>query len=203
MATHRKNQREQQKSRSRRRLIARATALCERRGFAGLATAEVARRARLSHGAVFVHFPTRDALVAEVAGAFAREVTDRLHALLRDAAPLRDVLYAHLEAIASREDLYRHALMDVRAMPKAFRSSWIGIQSAVSGYIARAAEREIARGTIRPVAPHLLFNTWVGLVHHYLMNRDLFVRGGSVLEAHGRMLVDHMMRLLATKEARP
>ena len=54
-------------------------------------------------------------------------------------------------------------------------------------------------GAIEPMAPHLLFNTWLGLLHHYVANRDLFAPGGSVLERRGNELLDHTMHLLAPK----
>lgn len=38
---------------------------------------------------------------------------------------------------------------------------------------------------------------WIGLVHHYLMNRDLFAPGESVIARRGRELLDHYMGLLA------
>jgi hypothetical protein len=44
---------------------------------------------------------------------------------------------------------------------------------------------------------HLLFNTWIGLIHHYLMNRELFAPGASVVERHGRELLDHFMYLIS------
>jgi hypothetical protein len=43
---------------------------------------------------------------------------------------------------------------------------------------------------------HLLFNTWIGLVHHYMVNRDLFAPEGSVIARRGKELLDHYMGLL-------
>jgi len=47
------------------------------------------------------------------------------------------------------------------------------------------------------VPMHLLFNTWIGLVHHYVCNRDLFAPGESVIARRGSVLLDHYMGLLA------
>jgi hypothetical protein len=44
----------------------------------------------------------------------------------------------------------------------------------------------------------LLFNTWIGLVHHYLVNRDLFATGDSVIAEKGDLLVNHFMSLVKT-----
>jgi hypothetical protein len=43
---------------------------------------------------------------------------------------------------------------------------------------------------------HLLFNTWIGLVNHYLVNRELFAPGASVIERRGAELLDHFMNLI-------
>ena len=43
----------------------------------------------------------------------------------------------------------------------------------------------------------LLFNTWLGLVNHYLVNRDLFADPGeSVIARRGESLLDHFMALI-------
>jgi hypothetical protein len=63
--------------------------------------------------------------------------------------------------------------------------------------MGRVAEPELRRHRLRKVPLHLLFNTWIGLLHHYLANRDLFVARGSVLKKHGPALIDHYLALLA------
>jgi AcrR family transcriptional regulator len=189
--------RSEQKVETRRRILEEASRLVARQGFARTRTSDVAKKARLSHGAVFVHFPARDDLVLEVAAHLGREITDRLHSLVANGASLRDVLGAHLQCIQENEDLYRHLLLEGPTLPAAFRTTWIGIQSAVSIHISGAVEREVANGSIRATPLHLLFNTWLGLLHHYVANRDLFAPRGSVLARHGRTLLDHYLQLIA------
>jgi len=50
---------------------------------------------------------------------------------------------------------------------------------------------------VRPMPRHLLFNTWIGLVHHYLANRDLFTDGPSVIAAKKEELVNHFLALVS------
>ncbi len=54
----------------------------------------------------------------------------------------------------------------------------------------------MVNGDIRSIPMHLLFNTWIGLIHYYLFNRDLFSPDGSVMEKIGEELINHFMRLL-------
>lgn len=191
-------QRSAQKEATRQRVVKRALRVCERRGFLQARTADVARAAGLSHGAVFVHFPTREALLSEVASELGRKIADRMHALAAESRSLREVLAAHLAALSESEALYRHLVIESPLLPKELRSGWIGIQSAVSHHICRVAEREIAGGTVRRMPVHLLFNTWLGLVHHSIVNRDLFAPDLSVFEVHGADLVEHFLHLISS-----
>src|SRR5688500_8739572 len=116
--------RTQQKEETRLRIVHQATRLVAKRGFAATKTADVAKKAGLSHGAVFVHFPTRAGLVLEVASRLGREMTDRLHELASSGHTLREVLHAHLTCIEEREDLYRHLLIEGPSLPAGFRTIW-------------------------------------------------------------------------------
>jgi hypothetical protein len=86
--------------------------------------------------------------------------------------------------------------MESPLLPKDARQTLLGIQSAISFHIAQAAQHDVDAGLIRPVPIHLLFNTWIGLVHYYLANHDLFAPGVSVIEQRGTELIDHLMSLM-------
>lgn len=147
----------------------------------------------MSHGAVFVHFSTREELLLEVATAFARELTDRMYAMVAAEAPLLEVLEAHVDAVAEREDLYREIMLDAPRMSSEFVARWTGIQSAVARYLSEAVARESRRGRLKPLAPHLLFHTWIGMIHHALAWRGQF---GRPFAEHGRELAQHLMYLV-------
>ena len=47
----------------------------------------------------------------------------------------------------------------------------------------------------------MLFDTWLGLIHHYVCNRDLFARANRpVLSDRGPELLEHFL-LLIEKES--
>jgi AcrR family transcriptional regulator len=172
-------QRAAQKEETRRRLVEAAERLIAERGFLALRTADVAQAAGVSHGAVFVHFPTREALLAAVTSALGRRLTDRLYSMY--PTTLRESLTAHLRCLAEEEPLYTRLLVERPLLPE-LTADWTMIQSAVAHHIALPSA--------------FLFNTWIGLVHHYLMNRELFAPKGSVLKKHGKWLVDHFLELV-------
>lgn len=191
------SQRAAQKAETRGRIVAIARRQYVARGSSALRTADVAKEAGLSHGAVFVHFPKREDLVRAVLGEIGRDLTDRLYALGRAGASLGELLRAHVKALAESEDEYRRLLIEEPTLTREERLPVVGVQSAIASHIAEVAAREMKAGRVRKMPHHLLFNTWIGLVHQYVLHPQLFAARGSVLEAHGATLVRHFMALVS------
>jgi len=189
--------RSEQKRLTRARILEAAYRLFSRNGLGATTTLEVAKRAKVSHGLIFAHFATRETLVTAVVAEFSERVVVRIHDLVEAGASLREVLAAHLEGLSRHEAFYARLVTEGPSLPSTARATLIGIQSATAFHIAAAAEREMAASQIRRVPIPLLFNTWIGLVHHYLVNRDLFAPGESVLERRGAELLEHYLGLLA------
>jgi len=165
-------------------------------GFREASTTDVAKRAGVSHGLVFAHFATRDALLVEAITALGIEVTNAMHALVREGASLRDVLRAHLRCIQDDEEIYARLVSELPFLPARARSAWVGVQSAISQHMSHAYAAGVDAGELERMPVHLMFNTWIGLVHHYVIHRELFAPGSSVVRKHGPTLVDHFLRLL-------
>jgi AcrR family transcriptional regulator len=191
-----KSIRQAQKEQTRNHLIAVAITQLAQGGLLTTPTATIAAVAGVSHGTIFAHFPTRDALLNAVLEAFAAQVTQRLHQLVQSGSSVQTILEAHLQSLSEFEPFYTRLVIEGRLLPESARNNLIMIQSAIAFHLIQAAERESAAGTIRPIAPHLFFNTWIGLLHHYLANSDLFAPGESVLDRYGATLVQHFLALI-------
>jgi AcrR family transcriptional regulator len=169
--------RQEQKVVTRDRLVNAAMALFARKGIVNTTTADVAKSIHMSHGVVFLHFPTRDDLVVHDLG-------------------LRAVLHAHLRVLAELEPFYARLVTEAPMLPPKVRSTLMLLHAAVSYELFAALERERKLGRARKIDRPLLFNTWIGLVHHYLVNRDVFATGNSVIAEQGDILVNHFMTLV-------
>ena len=172
-------------------------------GLLAARTADIAAAAGTAHGTVFAHFATREELLCAVVEELGRRVAERLHLLAESSRGLEEVLAAHLRGLAEFEPLYLRLVSEGRQLPQRVRSSFLMIQSAISFHLGQAAEREMEEGRVRSMPLALLFNTWIGLVHHYLINGDLFAPGRpSVLERQGAVLIAHFYGLVS-REAVP
>jgi AcrR family transcriptional regulator len=191
------SQRQEQKQQTRQRLIEAAFIRLAEDGLTAARTSDIAAAAGVSHGSVFAHFPNREALLDAVLEEFGQRVAGRMHELAAGGGSVREILEAHLQGLAEQEPFYARLVAEQSLLPESARTTLIMIQSAISFHLWQAAERERASGKLRPLPLPLLFNTWIGLLHYYLANRDLFAPGGSVLAVHGRTLLEHYLSLVA------
>jgi AcrR family transcriptional regulator len=189
--------RQERKTETRQRILDAAIRVFSRDGILAATTAAVAKEAGVAHGSVFVHFGSQEGLIVAAIQDFGRSVALRLHELVREGAGARAVLEAHMRGIREREDFYARLVVEAPLLPDEARTSLVLIQSAISFHLSPAIEADRSAGKIKAMALPLLFNTWLGLVHYYLANRELFAPGGSVIDARGTELLEHFMSLIS------
>jgi AcrR family transcriptional regulator len=188
--------RDSQKAATRARILAVAAGLCRSHGFLALRTLDVAREAGLAHGSVFVHFPSREDLLAAVIGDMAAAMLSDIHARVEAGAGFEAVLAGHLDGLRGTEDLYSWLVREQGGLPVDPADELAGVHSTLSWHLAQAAERERRQGRLKDLPDHFLFNCWIGLLHHYLANRERFAPGGSVLERCGPELLRDFLAMV-------
>jgi AcrR family transcriptional regulator len=187
--------RKDQKIATQQRLVETALDFFAERGFAHSNTADFAKAAKVSHGAVFLHFPTKEALVLRVLDVFGDRLSAALNAAMQAEMPMEGVLRAHLSVLREYEDFYARLVQEGALLPVKARSLLFILHASVSRRLRLAADSEVEAGRMRTIKQHLLFNTWIALVHYYIANRDVFAPGESVLAAKGDELVAHFLSL--------
>ena len=195
-----KTKRQLQKEQTRRILLETAFVEFGKNGIMSTRMSDIANAANVSHGTVFAHFETQEALISAVIEEFGEKIALRTHELANNCAGVREVLAAHLTGIMEVEEFYTRLVIESRMLPKVSREIFVMMQSAISLHLSQAAQLEIEAGTVAPMPVALLFNTWVGLIHYYLINGDLFAPEGQVLKRYGQSLLDHYMSLLQPKQ---
>lgn len=193
-----KSKRQIQKEQTREKIIKTAYEQFGKRGILNTRMSDIAVAAGISHGSVFAHFETQEALVSTVIEVYCGKIAQRTHELTENSSTVRDLLRAHLSGIKEYEPFYTRLAMEARLLPEQSRSVLSSMQSAVSFHLSRAAEREMREGIIREMPVSFLFNTWMGLINYYLVNGDLFTPDGKVIEHCGEELLDNFMRLIST-----
>lgn len=191
--------RQEQKRQTRSRILEAAIEQFAGQGLTTTPTAVIAKAAHVAHGTVFAHFSTQEELLVAAIEKFGERINQRLHELAGAGCGVLEVLAAHLKGLTEYEAFYARMVSESRLLPEEARNTLVMIQSTVSFHLSQAVEQEIASGSIQPLPVHLVFNGWVGLVHYYLVNGDLFAPGESVLKRYGHDLLQYYMILIKTR----
>jgi AcrR family transcriptional regulator len=188
------------KTETRQRILEKARSVLAQKGLFAARTQDIAAAAGVAHGTVFVHFPTREALIAAVVEEFGARMTERVHELVEAGMETRRILEAHVAGLAEFEAFYARLVGEGGSIPESVQTSLLMIQSALAFHLGQAVARETKQGSLRPMRLPLLFNTWLGLVHHYILNKHLFAPDdATVLGRWGRTLVAHFMLMIREK----
>lgn len=184
--------RQEQKQQTKERLLKSAFEEFSRGGILATKTVEIARAADISHGSIFAHFPTREALLLAVIDEFGMQLGMQFQSQMKQGS-LEEVLTTHIKVLKQWEPFYTQLVISAPHLPLEIRTSIFNIQAGIAGYI----EKALANQDFAPQAPlHLILNTWLGLVHYYLANRDLFSVKGSVLKEKGPELIQFFINLI-------
>jgi AcrR family transcriptional regulator len=186
-----------QKRDTRQRILDAAIRVFARDGILASTTAAIAKEAGVAHGSVFVHFGSQESLIIAAIQDFGKTVSLRLHELIQGGAGTREVLEAHMRGIREYENFYARLVVEAPLLPDDAKTSLVLIQSTISFHLSPAIEADRAAGRIKAMPLPLLFNTWIGLVHYYLANRELFAPGASVIDRRGPELLEHFMSLIS------
>ncbi len=160
------------------------------KGFMATKTLDIAHAAGLSHGALFVHFSTREELLVKVIDEFGLRMGAKFQQLTPNKGTAEEVLTAHLKMIEEYESFYSRLVIEGPLLPCSVRNRIFMIQSGVAHHLEKAF---VKSNKTTPI--HLLLNSWLGLIHYYLANRDLFAPGKSVIATCGKELLHHFINI--------
>ena len=184
-----------QKAQTRERIIAAAIKVYSEQGFS-VPTTAIAREAHISHGSIFVHFPTVESLLLCLLENFSQDIGTELHSLSGHDNDIAMLLDMHINVLIEYENFYKRLIKEAVYLPDEARNTFIAIQSTVSIHFLQALEQETNKGITKDVPFHMLFNTWLGLVHYYLLNGDLFAPQESVLKRYKSALIECFLSLI-------
>lgn len=194
------SQRKNSRDKTRERLIECALELFAQKGIEQAMTLDLAKKAGLSHGTVFLHFRTREELISAVVVEFGKKIVEMMEMETRSVEGLKDALLAHLRVLRSHEQAYARIIEESHSLPKDARAVMISTQNFISDCITRHAKREMDDGKLKEIPLPFLFNSWLGTVHHYLSMREFFCPGESLLMAMGDVIARNFLTMAKKEE---
>lgn len=174
-------------------VLAVATQLFARQGYAGTTTRQIAEAAAVNEAIIFRHFPSKEELYwAVIEEQFARlapaRELEKRYATVSGTLELftavaQDVLDRNSDDHPLKRLLLFSALENHRLSSRFYRQYASGFYEVLGGYI----RERIERGEFRPVDPVLAARAFVGMMVYHDMVQDLF--GGKRYQKFDRTQV--------------
>lgn len=189
------SKRQLQKEQTRENILQTAYRVYAAQGFSAT-TAMIAKEARVSHGTIFVHFPSVNDLISQLITAFGSQLTMEMHALAKKNDSIEALLTAYLDILSGHEAFYIRLISEKSLLPEDVPFILANIQSNIAYHFSIVIAREIAQRTVKNIPAAMIFNTWMGLLHYYLLNKDLFSPDEPLLPRYGSQLTAVFLELI-------
>jgi AcrR family transcriptional regulator len=179
VSTEAPGRRARKKARTRQSIYEAAMALFLARGYDAVTVEDVCRGADVAKGTFFLHFPTKDALLAE----YGREATDDLHTRLAThrggaVSTLRLALRMLAERAERHLEVVRLIVRETMARPEAIReSAEIGrdLGTLLADVVRRGqAAGELRRGVVPEIAAAVLVGSYFTIVNVWATGSEGF-----------------------------
>jgi len=185
-----------QKLNTRKKIIDTAYRIFSEKGFS-VPSSVIATEAGISHGSIFAHFSTINKLIVCLISDFGDKMGARLHELAKKNDCVENFLNEHLMVLEEYEAFYSRLILEKDRLPDEAKYTYAIIQSTAAFHFSSIIAREVEKGAVKNLPIHVLFNTWLGMIHYYLMNKDFFSGSNeSVIKRYGPELQSTYLKLI-------
>ena len=158
---------------SRERLVEAAIEVFADKGFHEALVEEIARASKVSKGAFYLHFPTKQALFLELLDVLAKRLTDRVsEAIAKEegsVARLDAALRMILRTFGSHRSMSRLVLTQAGAAGRLFESKLFEVHTRFAAMIRGYLEASVASGEIAPVDTEATAWIWFGAINEVVL----------------------------------
>lgn len=190
-----KSKRQLQKENTRKKIIETAYQVYSKQGFTAT-TSAIAKGACLSHGTIFVHFSSLNELLTCLIEEFGDSFALEMHCLVETNKSVEELLKTYLGVLMKHERFYIRLITERSLLPEDVQMTLANIQSTIAYHFNDVMEREIENQTVKKIPVHMIFNTWMGLTHYYLLNKEFFSPEMPVLERYSTELIATFCELI-------
>lgn len=109
---------------------------------------------------------------------------------------IKTLLETHLDILSKHENFYIQLIREQSLLPEDVQMTLVHIQSIFAFHFNRIIERKRQNHLVKDIPVHMIFNTWMGLVHHYLLNKHLFSPDEPLLKRYSPELTTVFWELI-------
>ncbi|MFD1472479.1 TetR/AcrR family transcriptional regulator [Companilactobacillus mishanensis] len=191
--------REEQKNQTRSKILKCAFEVFSKNGFAA-PTLDIAKAAGVSHGTIFVHFSTKEDLIIQLVRNFSFKLRSTIIVPLSSPKGIENFLINYMDVIQKNEQFYIRLIGEKDLLPDEARLMFLNLQLSNARSFATIVKLQRNSMKLKNIPSTMMFNTWIGLVHYYLLNKDLFSPKGSVIKKYRDELISTYLELIRVQD---
>lgn len=134
---------------------------------------DIVRASRTSKGAVYHHFPNKEALFLALVDEFSARLAEAVAAAIADAhgalGKVQAALIAGLETFACHRDLARILLLESVSLGPAYQSKRLEVHERFASLIQAHLDDAVAEGSIPPLHTRVATLAWLGAVNEVVI----------------------------------
>ncbi len=134
---------------------------------------DIVRASRTSKGAVYHHFPNKEALFLALVDEFSARLAEAVAAAIADAhgalGKVQAALTAGLETFARHRDLARILLLESVSLGPAYQSKRLEVHERFASLIQAHLDEAVAEGSIPPLHTRVATLAWLGAVNEVVI----------------------------------
>ncbi len=176
------NKRQIQKKKTRELILRIAKEMFIKNGFLNTTTSQIAQKAGIAHGTIFLHFKNKESLIIEIFDLELEEISSTIQELVFKAFDLEQLLKQYLELIQEEEDLFVVLARELPFYSEELRRKILFRESIIRSHFHKAIEIGIRKNRYRDVDVATAVTFLFGAINHYLRLKPIFVKEGSVIE---------------------
>jgi len=158
---------------TRERILHAALTVFARKGYHKALVDDIVRASRTSKGAVYHHFPNKEALflslVDDFAARLARAVADAIARSHGALGKVEGALRAGLETFAGNRELARILLLEAVSLGPAYEAKRAEIHERFAALIRGYLDEAVAEGSIPPLDTRVATLAWLGAVNEVVI----------------------------------
>ena len=143
------------------------------KGYHGAAVDDIVRASRTSKGAVYHHFPNKEALflalVDELSARLATAVTTAIESRQGALGKVEAALRAGLETFAQHRELARILLLESVSLGKAYGAKRAEVHGRFASLIQAYLDQAVTEGSIPPLDTRIATLAWLGAVNEVVI----------------------------------
>jgi AcrR family transcriptional regulator len=155
------------------RILQAALEIFAEKGYHRALVDDIVRASRTSKGAVYHHFPNKEALFLALVDEFSARLAEGMAAAIGNAhgalGKVQAALTAGLETFSRHRDLARILLLESASLGPAYQSKRLEVHERFASLIQAYLDDAVAEGSIPPLDTRVATLAWLGAVNEVVI----------------------------------